>query len=162
MPEIPVWSLVALSHTGKTTFLERLIPALGELGLSVGVVKHDAHGFQMDYPGKDSNRLTQAGAAVTAVVSPARAAFLENRPLSPEEAVGRIRGVDLILTEGFKTGPWPKLALCRAGSAPAVPLERCAALVTDAPPEDCPVPVFPIQDPMPLARWLARQRKERE
>ena len=116
----------------------------------------------LDFPDLTVDGSFPLGAAVTAVVSPARAAFLENRPLSPEEAVGRIRGVDLILTEGFKTGPWPKLALCRAGSAPAVPLERCAALVTDAPPEDCPVPVFPIQDPMPLARWLARQRKERE
>ena len=67
MPNIPVWSLVAQSNTGKTTYLEKLIPALGRLGLTVGVVKHDAHDFEIDYEGKDSWRLSRAGAEVTAV-----------------------------------------------------------------------------------------------
>lgn len=62
MPAIPVWSLVALSNTGKTTFLEKLIPALRVLGLSVGVVKHDSHDFELDHEGKDTFRLSQAGA----------------------------------------------------------------------------------------------------
>lgn len=161
MPNVPVWSLVAQSNTGKTTYLEKLIPALGRLGLTVGVVKHDAHDFEIDYEGKDSWRLSRAGAEVTAVVSSTQAAFVERRPLSPEEAVGRVRGVDLILTEGFKHGPWPKLAFCRAGRGPVVPLEECAALITDAPPEDCPVPLFPTEEPEPLALWLAGQLERR-
>lgn len=160
MSSIPVWSLVALSNTGKTTFLERLIPALRAMGLSAGVVKHDAHDFELDHEGKDTFRLSQAGAEVTAILSNTQFALLEKRNLSPEEAVARVTGVDLILTEGFKNGPWPKLALCREGSVPAVPLERCAALITDAPCADCPIPLFPIDDPKPLALWLAGQCKE--
>lgn len=161
MSAVPVWSLVALSNTGKTTFLEKLIPALNALGLTVGVVKHDAHDFEWDREGKDTQRLSRAGAAVTAILSDTQFALREPRPLSPEEVVARVTGVDLVLTEGFKRGPWPKLALCRAGSPPAVPLARCAALVTDTPPgEGCPVPCFPIDDPVPLARWLAERCKE--
>ncbi len=160
MPAIPVWSLVALSNTGKTTFLEKLIPALRVLGLSVGVVKHDSHDFELDHEGKDTFRLSQAGAEVTAILSDTQFALRQRGALSPEEAVARVTGVDLILTEGFKHGPWPKLALCRAGSAPAVPLENCAALITDTPPASCPIPVFFIDDPTPLALWLAGQCKE--
>lgn len=159
MDGIPVYSLVAWSGTGKTTYLEGLIPALKALGLTVGVVKHDGHDFEIDHPGKDSWRYAQAGAAVTAVVSYAKAAFVEHRPLTPEEAVTRVTGVDLILTEGFKNGPWPKLALCRAGHPPAV--EDCVALITDGSVENGPVPTFSIHDPVPLARWLAGQVKER-
>lgn len=160
MSAIPVWSLVALSNTGKTTYLEKLIPALNALELTVGVVKHDAHDFELDREGKDTFRLSRSGAAVTAILSDSQFALREKRSLSPEQAVARVTGVDLILTEGFKQGPWPKLALCRAGSAPAVPLDRCAALITDAPTADCPIPFFPIDDPKPLALWLAGQCKE--
>lgn len=160
MSAIPVWSLVALSNTGKTTFLEKLIPALRDLGLTVGVIKHDAHDFELDYEGKDTYRLSRAGAVVTAILSDTQFALREARALSPEEAVARITGVDLILTEGFKQGPWPKLALCRAGSSPAVPLEGCAALITDVPPANCSIPLFFIDDPRPLALWLAEHSKE--
>lgn len=156
MRDTPVFSLVAFSGTGKTTYLERLIPLLRARGLRVGVVKHHGHPTPLDQEGKDSWRFARAGADVTAVVSPGQAAFLENRGLSPEEAAERIRGVDLILTEGYKSGPWPKIALCRGGGAPPLPLEACAAVVSDRPAEG-PVPVFPLDDPAPLADWLAGQ-----
>jgi molybdopterin-guanine dinucleotide biosynthesis protein B len=58
-----VFSFVARSGTGKTTFLEKLIPALARLGLRVMVIKHDVHGFEVDKEGKDTWRLRQAGAA---------------------------------------------------------------------------------------------------
>ena len=58
--------LVAVSgvkNSGKTAFLEKLIPALGELGLRAAVIKHDGHSFLPDREGTDTFRLLSAGAA---------------------------------------------------------------------------------------------------
>ena len=160
MEDIPVFSVVAISGTGKTTYLESLIPALKAHGLRVGVVKHHGHPTPIDQEGKDSWCFARAGADVTAVVSPTQAAFIENKGLDPRAAAARIFGVDIILTEGYKHGPWPKIALCRGEGACAVPPEACAAVVSDRP-IACEVPVFPLSDPDPLAAWLWEQVKGR-
>lgn len=156
MRDTPVYTFTAFSGAGKTTYLERLIPALKAHGLRVGIVKHHGHDTQLDQEGKDSWRFARAGADVTAVVSPGQAAFIENRGLDPEEAVNRIWGVDLILTEGYKHGPWPKIAICRGVGETTVPLEECVAVVSDKP-IDCTVPVFPLDDPEPMAAWLVSE-----
>lgn len=157
---IPVVSFVASSGTGKTTLLETLIPLLNGRGLRVGVLKHDAHDFEVDTPGKDSWRLTRAGAAVTVIASATHAAVMENRPRSPEELLAAIRDVDLILTEGYKHGPWPKIGLLRAGKPLPIPREACLAVVTDRP-EAEPGRAFSYQEPEALAEfltdWLRRQ-----
>ncbi len=131
--EIPVFSLVSYSGTGKTTFLEKLLPALKQRGIRVAVVKHDAHEFIIDYEGKDSWRLTHAGADVTVLVCAKYAAVLENRPVPISTLVKQIRDVDLILTEGCKHEEWPKLLLYRtaAGKPPAAPPEQCFAVISD-------------------------------
>lgn len=155
---IPIFSLVAYSGSGKTTYLEKLIPELKRRGVRVAVVKHDSHDFEMDRPGKDTWRMTRAGADVTAILSGTHAALLENRPLSPEEMVGRIRDVDLILTEGFKHGPWPKILFYRRQAdtpLPAAP-EECWAVVSDAAlPGDCPH--FGLEDVSGLAELLIKE-----
>ena len=132
--EIPVISFVAYSGTGKTTFLEKLIPELKKRGLRVGVLKHDAHNFEIDREGKDSWRITQAGADVTALISSERAAIMENRPADPEEILKKITNVDIILTEGYKTGSWPKIMLYRSALGKPMPLDPgiCLAVVSDA------------------------------
>lgn len=150
---IPVISFVAASGTGKTTLLERLIPLLKARGLRVAVLKHDAHDFEIDYPGKDSWRFTQAGADVTVVASGRHAAILENRPVPAEELAARIGHVDLILTEGWKHGPWPKVGVCRAGKPLPIPKEVCCALVTDAP-EHSGIPQFAFDETERLAQFL--------
>jgi molybdopterin-guanine dinucleotide biosynthesis protein MobB len=73
----PSFSVIAWSGTGKTTFLERLIPELKRRGLRVAVVKHDAHGFDMDREDKDTGRLSAAGADVAAIFSAEKAALLK-------------------------------------------------------------------------------------
>lgn len=152
---IPVFAFVAWSGTGKTTLLEKLLPVLKDRGLTVGVLKHDGHDFQMDKPGKDTHRLTQAGADVTAIVSGTHAAFLENRPISEAEAIAKIRNVDLILTEGCQDGPWPKIGVARTATGRGLkPLDEPYALVLS----DCPVnteaPVLALDDVQGLADWL--------
>lgn len=154
----PVVSFVAWSGTGKTTYLEKLVAELKSRGLRVAVLKHDAHEFEVDKPGKDSWRFTQAGADVTIVASATHAAILENRPVSAEELAARVTGVDLILTEGYKHGPWPKVGVNRAATGKGLPLpaEECLAVVTDAPP-DTNTPCFPLDDPAPMAEFLIQQ-----
>lgn len=158
MGSIPVLSVVAYSGTGKTTLLEKLIPALKKRGLRLCVIKHDAHGFQVDKEGKDSWRMTQAGADVTIVTNGAHAAVFENRPVSDAELLSRVQDVDLILTEGYKHGNWKKIALYRkaVGKPFPCPLEECMAVVTDTP-LDTTLPCFGFEDVEALADLIVKE-----
>ena len=105
-----VISVVAKSGSGKTTLLEKVIRSLKEKGIRLAVVKHDAHSFEMDKPGKDTWRHAQAGADIVSISSPEKFALIEkrDRELTLDEIVERIDGVDLIITEGFKRQNKPR------------------------------------------------------
>jgi len=132
---IPIYSIVAYSGTGKTTVVTALISELKRRGLRVAAIKHDAHDFEIDREGKDSARMTAAGADVTVVASGAKAAVIENRPVDIGALVGGITDVDVVLTEGYKHGPWPKIALLReaSGKPLPVPADECLAVMSDIP-----------------------------
>ncbi|MBR6950643.1 MAG: molybdopterin-guanine dinucleotide biosynthesis protein B [Oscillospiraceae bacterium] len=155
---VPVIQFVALSGTGKTTFLEKMVAELKGRGLRVGVYKHDGHDFEIDRPGKDSWRMTQAGADVTVLSSSERAVIMENRPVAPEELADRVSDVDLLLVEGYKTGPWRKIAMRRKASGKdwAIPPESCIAVVTDGPGPDG-VPRFGFDDVKAAADFLQKE-----
>ena len=110
-------SFVAKSGTGKTTLLEKVIPRLKERGYRVGAIKHDAHRFDIDHPGKDSHRLTSAGADVMLISSPEKLALVKTNTASPpsiaEILATYFTDVDIVLTEGFKQGFLPKIELHR-------------------------------------------------
>ena len=74
---IPVIAFAGYSGSGKTTLIEALIPCLRRRGLRVAVIKHGAHHFDMDRPGKDSWRFSQAGAEVSVITSPEKTAVVE-------------------------------------------------------------------------------------
>ncbi len=115
--KIPIVSFVsACSGAGKTILLEKVVDILKQRGLRLAVIKHDAHRFEMDHPGKDTWRLAQAGADVVAISSPGKVALLEKvtAEKSLDEVVAMISGVDLILTEGFKQGGKPKIEVYRS------------------------------------------------
>jgi len=135
MTNIPIYSIVAYSGTGKTTILEKLITVLKERGVRVAIIKHDAHDFEIDREGKDSWRFTRAGADVTVLVSGKKAAIMENRYVTLDDLLNKITDVDLILTEGYKSGKWPKIAVKRMESGKPLPLpvEECFAIMTDDP-----------------------------
>lgn len=114
----PVVSIVAKSGTGKTTLLEKLIAELKSRGYKVGAVKHDAHSFSIDHEGKDSWRLTQAGADTMLITSPAKVAMVKQNPDDQEppvaETIARYcQDLDLVLTEGFKRSAMPKIEVNR-------------------------------------------------
>ncbi len=113
----PVVSIVAKSGTGKTTLLEKLIAELKKRGYRVGAVKHDAHSFSIDHEGKDSWRLTQAGADIMLITSPAKIAMVklndDREPVLDETVASYCQDVDIVLTEGFKRSSMPKIEVHR-------------------------------------------------
>jgi len=159
----PVLSVVGFSGSGKTTYLEKLIPSLKNRGLRLGVIKHDAHSFEVDIPGKDSWRLTQAGADITVISSPEKISILEkwNREEDLHRIARRLKGkVDLILTEGYKRENALKIEIRRAATKDR---EACCieselfALVCDYTPENIvPAPVLPLDDAEPMADLIIK------
>lgn len=116
---LPLLGIAAWSGTGKTTLLERLLPCLAARGLRTAVIKHAHHEFDVDQPGKDSHRLRQAGAAPMLVASRARWAMMKETPEQEEADLAQLveairpQRPDLVLVEGFKAWPLPKLELYR-------------------------------------------------
>ena len=106
------------SGSGKTTLVLKLIPALLQRGVSVSTVKHAHHNFDVDKPGKDSWEHRQAGAREVLVASGRRWALmreLRGEAEPPLEALlARLSPVDLVLVEGYKREPHPKLVVHRA------------------------------------------------
>jgi molybdopterin-guanine dinucleotide biosynthesis protein B len=118
--------------------MERLIPALTRRGLRVATLKHDAHGFEIDREGKDSWRHRKSGSSTVALSSPERLAVIME--VEREWGPGRIidaflSDADVVLTEGYKSGPFPKIEVVRlANSARPVCSDdpSLLAYVTDA------------------------------
>jgi molybdopterin-guanine dinucleotide biosynthesis protein MobB len=156
----PVLSVVGFSDSGKTTYLEKLIPALKKKGLKLGVIKHDAHSFEVDVPGKDSWRITQAGADITVISSPAKIAILEKweREEDLSQLAPRLRGkVDLILTEGYKRDKALKIEIRRAekGREPFCDDAELFAVAGDyAPEKESSVPLLPLDNAEPMAELI--------
>jgi len=113
----PVVSIVAKSGTGKTTLLEKLIKELKVRGYKVGAVKHDAHSFSIDHEGKDSWRLTQAGADIMLITSPEKIAMVKqnsgDEPVLTETIANFCADLDIVMTEGFKRSNMPKIEVHR-------------------------------------------------
>ena len=107
MDNIPMIGFAAWSGTGKTTLIEKLIGYFKGRGLRVAVIKHDGHDFEIDRPGKDSWRFTQAGADVSLITSGEKTALVERRGLTLAQAAALAGEVDLILVEGWKRGDFP-------------------------------------------------------
>jgi molybdopterin-guanine dinucleotide biosynthesis protein B len=148
-PRVPVISVVGKSGVGKTTALERVIRELKRRGYKVGTVKHDIHGFEMDRPGKDSWRHTQAGSDAVVVSGPHKLALIrqvgEEMPL--DEIVPLMGEVDIVLTEGYKRGDKPKIEVTRLarGIELLCRAEDLIGIMTDYP-VDMPVPQFALDD----------------
>lgn len=112
--------LTGWSGSGKTTLLAKLLPVLIGRGLRVSTIKHAHHAFDVDTPGKDSWVHRQAGATEVLVASAARFALLaEHRGgAEPElpDLLARLAPVDLVVIEGFKRHPHPKIEISRSAT----------------------------------------------
>lgn len=114
--KVPVVSIVATkSGAGKTTLIENIIKILKSKHYKVGVVKHDVSKFEIDYPGKDSYRFTQAGADNVVIASKSKLAMIQR--LEEEKRIDELlwlfNDVDIIIVEGFKNNSFPKIEIHR-------------------------------------------------
>jgi molybdopterin-guanine dinucleotide biosynthesis protein B len=145
--------LAGWSGAGKTTLLEKLIPELVKRGVRVSTMKHAHHNFDLDKPGKDSWVHRQAGATEVLISSENRFALMHELRGAPElplaELISKLSPVDLVIVEGFKRGPHPKIEIWRAANGkpflhPEDPAIR--ALAADEPLKDLPIPVVNLDD----------------
>ena len=147
-----VIGFVGWSGAGKTTLLTRLIPHFISEGLRVSTLKHAHHAFDVDVPGKDSWRHREAGAVEVMVSSKMRWALMselrgEDEPKLPE-LLGRMSPVDLVIVEGFKREPYPRIEVHRAANGKPLlfPDDRgIVGIASDATLETT-LPVAPLDD----------------
>jgi len=147
-----ILGIAGYSGSGKTTLLEALIPLLSLHGLVCSVIKRAHHGFDVDKPGKDSWRHRQAGAQEVMLASPERWVLMRELRRDPEEnlenLLTRLSPCDLVLVEGFKSAPIPKIEVHRPanGKPPLYPeFPNVLAVATDAPCE-APLPILDLND----------------
>jgi molybdopterin-guanine dinucleotide biosynthesis adapter protein len=161
--------LAGWSGSGKTTLVTSVLPVLVARGLKVATVKHAHHDFDIDLPGKDSWLHREAGACEVAVVSSRRWAIIHELGAEPEpplaEVLEKLSPVDLVIVEGFKRHPHPKLEVYRAsvGKPLLHPDDDCiVAVATDAPLPQAQVPVLMLDDIEGIASALQAEALPRE
>ncbi len=135
-----VFGFAGYSGSGKTTLLERLIPYFAGQGLKLALIKHAHHDFDIDQPGKDSYRHRQAGASEVLITSSQRWALMHELRGAQEPGLqahlARLSPCDLVLVEGFKREPIPKLEIHRAANGKPLLFPEdphIVAIASDAP-----------------------------
>ena len=113
-----IFGVAGHSGMGKTTLLERLVPAIAARGLVVSLIKHSHKNIDIDRPGKDSYRLRESGCKEVLLLGNDRWALMHELRGEPEPSLDylldRMQHCDLVLIEGFKNGDFPKLEVWRA------------------------------------------------
>ncbi|HTQ70913.1 MAG TPA: molybdopterin-guanine dinucleotide biosynthesis protein B [Acidocella sp.] len=153
-----VLAISGWSGAGKTTLIAALIPLFKARGLSVSSVKHAHHGVTLDTPGKDSFIHAEAGAREVILTTAGGFALFSRSPAPLEALLARLSPVDLVLVEGFKSEPLPRLAVYRPGlgEPPPWPDAKLLAVAADAPLPGCPVPVLKLDEPEGIVDFLIR------
>jgi molybdopterin-guanine dinucleotide biosynthesis protein B len=155
----PIVCFVGRSGSGKTTLLVEVIRLLRERGWRVASVKHDVHGATFDTEGKDSWRHKEAGAETVILVAPGRVVSVSDTEgeVTLEEVRARFAGgADLILAEGFKRAPHPKIEVARAARARSLLLgegDGLVAVATDFE-TDAAVPRLDLGRPAAVADFV--------
>lgn len=161
----PVFIFVGHSNSGKTTFVEKLIPELSRRGLRVATMKHAHHSVSLDTEGKDSWRYKQAGATMSMLVTKSAVQLVADAVdrREPQALAERFLGeADLVLAEGFSFAQGPKIEILRrACDKPprCAPADGLVALVTDCEdvyPELCR---FGLEDVVGVADFLVERMR---
>lgn len=159
-----VFGVTGWKNSGKTTLVTRLVAEFVRRGVRVATVKHAHHAFDIDTPGTDSFRHREAGASEVMIVSDGRWALMhelagEAEP-SFEAVIARLSPTDLILVEGYKRGPHPKIEVRRSAAAKGEPLDpsdpTIRAIAADHPAQGG-LPVFDIDDVAAIAGFIAAE-----
>jgi molybdopterin-guanine dinucleotide biosynthesis protein B len=157
-----IFGIAGWSGSGKTTLLTRLIPALTRAGIMVATIKHTHHDPAVG--DEECRTLARAGAVECVVASPSRFALVHEIHHDETEPpldwlMGRFAGIDLLLIEGYKWAPHPKLEVWDPllGKSMLAPAEKSiVALASDLPVADVQLPRFHRDDIDGIARYIGQ------
>jgi len=155
-----IFGLAGWSGSGKTTLLTAIIPHFVARGLVVSTIKHAHHEFDIDQPGKDSWRHREAGAHQVMVASARRWALMHELRGAAEppldELTAKMSPCDLLLVEGFKFHPHPKLEVHRPSVGKPLLYPEDQHIVAIASDEAFPatLPLLPLGDPPAVAGFI--------
>jgi len=155
-----VFGFTGRSGSGKTTLIENLIPIFTALGLRVSVIKHTHHEFDIDRPGKDSWRQRQAGAMEVLLTSDTRWVLMHELRGTPEPELpaqlAHLSPCDLVLVEGFKRQPIPKLEVWRAANDTLLlqPTDATIVAIATDTKLEAAVPVFGLDQHAAIAQFI--------
>jgi molybdopterin-guanine dinucleotide biosynthesis protein B len=153
------------SGSGKTTVIEQIVPILRGESLSVSLIKHAHHDFDIDQPGKDSWRHRRAGCREVLITSSVRWALMhelqDEAEMTLRAALARLSPCDLVLVEGFKRAVIPKLEIHRAALGKGLLYQddpNVIGIATDEPEALVPaaVPVLDLSNAAIIAEFVIR------
>ena len=159
-----VFGFAGYSGAGKTTLIEQLIPRLIARGMTVSLIKHAHHRFEIDTPGKDSWRHREAGAHEVLITSDQRWVLMHELRGAPEsgldEQLTRLSPCDLVLVEGYKFAPIPKIEVHRSGlgrpllypNDPTIVAVACDTAI------EIPLPRLDLNDHDTIAAFVSNHR----
>lgn len=156
-----IYGVTGWKNAGKTGLMERLVSEMVGRGLRVSTIKHAHHETEVDHAGTDSYRHRLAGASEVILSSPRRWAIMHELRDAPEpdlaDLLGRLTPVDLVLIEGYKRAPHPKVEAHRVETgrgllAPENPTIRAVASNTLHP--DLALPVLDLDDTAAIADFI--------
>ena len=160
-----IFGFAGWSGSGKTTLIEKLIPRFVQRGLKVSLIKHAHHTFDVDHPGKDSYRHRQAGAAEILVTSSRRWVLMHELRGAAEpafdEQLKRLSPCDLLLVEGFKFAPIPKLEVWRAETGEALlhPNDSHIVAIASDVPVETKLPFLNLNDHAAIEAFIVKHLK---
>lgn len=155
-----VYGVVGWKNAGKTGLMERLVADITGRGFTVSTVKHAHHSFEVDQAGRDSHRHRVAGASEVLLASRNRVALMRELRGAPEpplaELLGQLAPVDLVLIEGYKREPHPKVEAHRAepGNPLIAPEDATVRAVASDAPLTLDRPVFNLDDTVAIADFI--------
>ena len=166
----PIFGICGFSGSGKTFLICRLIKHFSHKGLRVATLKHAHHSFDVDTKGKDSHSHRMAGATEVLVASEKRWALMhehkqteQDQPWQLPQLLAKLSPADLVLVEGFKTEPIPKLEVYRQAN-PKQPTSNhpqlwrtdphIKAVASDEPIPDCAIPNFNLNQIDAIADFI--------
>lgn len=159
-----VWGVTGWKNSGKTGLMERLVAAFTAEGRVVSTIKHAHHALDLDQPGRDSHRHRMAGAQEVLVASRQRWALMHElrgaKEPALEDLLKQLSPADLVLVEGYKRAPHPKIACHRAETGqPPFPIGEggVQAIASDTVRTDPARRQFHLDDTAAIAAFILRE-----
>ena len=162
MTKPKIFGIAGWKNSGKTSLAVRLVTEHIARGYTVSTIKHAHHDFDIDKVGADSFRHREAGAHEVTIVSGTRYAIMHELRGAPEptlaEVLARLAPCDIVLIEGYKREPVPKIEARRLEAKSREPLAptdpHIAAIAADHPVDGTDLPVFDLNDTQAIADFI--------